>query len=76
MHKHLAQNIVENTTGEAFIEGDWFPNPLPENIFLDEMAYPDTSYSFTTFFRKSGWLFIRICKWQLWTWNIFNRKKW
>ncbi len=54
MHKHLAQNIVENTIGEVFIEGDWFPNPLPENIFLDEMAYPDTSYSFTTFFSEKA----------------------
>ncbi|WP_018613720.1 acyltransferase [Segetibacter koreensis] len=52
MHKHLAQNIVENTSGELFIEGDWYPNPLPKNIFLDEMAYPDTSYSFTTFFSE------------------------
>ncbi|MBA2760897.1 MAG: acyltransferase [Segetibacter sp.] len=50
MH-NLAQNIVEND-GEVFIEGDWFPNPLPKNIFLDEMAYPDTSYSFTTFFSE------------------------
>lgn len=54
MHKHLAQNIVENTSGELFIEGDWFPNPLPKNIFLDEMAYPDTSYSFTTFFSEKA----------------------
>ncbi len=51
MH-NLAQNIVENDSGEVFIEGDWFPNPLPKNIFLDEMAYPDTSYSFTTFFSE------------------------
>lgn len=52
MHKNLAQNIVENESGELFIDGDWFPNPLPKNIFLDEMAYPDTSYSFTTFFSE------------------------
>ena len=52
MHKQLAQNIVEDTSGELFIEGDWYPNPLPKNIVLDEMAYPDTSYSFTTFFSE------------------------
>lgn len=52
MHKNLAQSIVESSTGELFIEGDWFPNPLPANIALDEMAYPDTSYSFTTFFSE------------------------
>lgn len=52
MHKNVAQNIIENDSGEIFIEGDWFPNPLPKNIFLDEMAYPDTSYSFTTFFSE------------------------
>lgn len=52
MHKRLAQPIVESSSGEVFIEGDWFPSPLPANIRLDEMAYPDTSYSFTTFFSK------------------------
>ena len=52
MHKQLAQNIIEDTSGELFIEGDWYPNPLPKNIVLDEMAYPDTSYSFTTFFSE------------------------
>ncbi len=52
MHKHLAQSVVESSAGELFIEGDWFPNPLPANISLDEMSYPDTSYSFTTFFSE------------------------
>ncbi|GAA4452695.1 hypothetical protein GCM10023189_16520 [Nibrella saemangeumensis] len=52
MHKNLAQPVVESSTGEVFIEGDWFPNPLPPNIVLEEMAYPDTSYSFTTFFSE------------------------
>ncbi|MEO5906196.1 MAG: acyltransferase, partial [Saprospiraceae bacterium] len=36
------------------IEGDWFPRSLPENIHLDEMAYPDTAYSFTSFFSKKA----------------------
>ncbi|GEO11777.1 hypothetical protein SAE01_42730 [Segetibacter aerophilus] len=52
MHKQLAQEIVENEAGQLFIEGDWHPNPLPTNIELEEMAYPDTSYSFTTFYSK------------------------
>jgi len=52
MHKTLAQEIVTNSEGRMFIEFDWHPNPLPQNIELDEMAYPDTSYSFTTFFSK------------------------
>lgn len=52
----LAQNIIEDQKGNHFIEGDWFPRPLPNNIHLAEMAYPDTSYSFTSFFseRKIG----------------------
>jgi acetyltransferase-like isoleucine patch superfamily enzyme len=52
MHKQLAQGIVEDGRGRFFIEGDWHPNPLPPNIELDEMAYPDSSYSFTTFYSK------------------------
>lgn len=51
-HQNLAQHIIENNLGELFIQDDWFPNPLPQNISLDEMAYPDTSYSFTTFFSE------------------------
>lgn len=52
MHKKLAQAITEDQAGQLFIEGDWYPKPLPRNVVLDEMAYPDTSYSFTTFFSK------------------------
>lgn len=52
MHKQLAQGLIEDASGRLFIEGDWHPNPLPRNIELEEMAYPDTSYSFTTFFSK------------------------
>ena len=52
MHKSLAQNIIENETGQLFIKNDWFGKPLPKNIFLDEMSYPDTAYSFTTFFSE------------------------
>jgi acetyltransferase-like isoleucine patch superfamily enzyme len=52
MHKHLAQTIIKNDAGQLFIKDDWFEKPLPPNIFLDEMAYPDTSYSFTTFYSE------------------------
>ena len=52
MLKQFAQNIIEDANGRLFIEGDWHPAPLPKNIDLEEMAYPDTSYSFTTFFSK------------------------
>ena len=52
MFKKLAQPIVTDAQGRMFIEHDWHPDPLPSNIELDEMAYPDTSYSFTTFFSQ------------------------
>ena len=48
MYKQLAQPVIEKENGQLFIEGDWYDKPLPGNIFLDEMAYPDTAYSFTT----------------------------
>jgi acetyltransferase-like isoleucine patch superfamily enzyme len=37
-------------SGRIAIENDWYPNTLPANVAIDETAYPDTSYSFTTFF--------------------------
>lgn len=51
MHK-LAQNIIQDEEGHVFIEGDWFPGPLPDNIVLEEMCYPDTAYSFASFFSQ------------------------
>jgi acetyltransferase-like isoleucine patch superfamily enzyme len=50
MRKQLAQTIIKDDDGQLFIQDDWFPKPLPGNIFLDEMSYPDTAYSFTSFF--------------------------
>lgn len=52
MHK-LAQEVNKNEDGRLVIEGDWYGQPLPVNAHFDEMAYPDTSYSFKTFFSKS-----------------------
>jgi maltose O-acetyltransferase len=52
MHKQLAQPMIENEAGEVFIQNDWYDQPLPSNIFLDEMAYPDTAYSFATFYSE------------------------
>ena len=48
----LAQPLITDEQGRLFIENDWHPDPLPHNIELDEMCYPDTAYSFTTFFSK------------------------
>ena len=48
----LAQNIITDDSGRRFIEDDWFPKPLPDNLVLEEMSYPDTSYSFTSFFSQ------------------------
>jgi acetyltransferase-like isoleucine patch superfamily enzyme len=39
-------------SGRVAIQNDWFPNTLPSNVALDQTSYPDTSYSFTTFFSK------------------------
>jgi acetyltransferase-like isoleucine patch superfamily enzyme len=49
MLKKYAQNLIENEQGELYIECDWYPTPLPANVHLDEMTYPDTAYSFATF---------------------------
>jgi acetyltransferase-like isoleucine patch superfamily enzyme len=52
MTKQLAQSVVADEQGRLSIAYDWYPKPLPANIDLEEMAYPDTSYSFTTFFSR------------------------
>lgn len=52
MPKTPAQNIIHDEYGNQFIVGDWFNSSLPKNIVLGCMSYPDTSYSFTTFFSK------------------------
>jgi acetyltransferase-like isoleucine patch superfamily enzyme len=52
MLKEPAQHIIHDDKGRMFIEHDWHPDPLPQNVQLDEMSYLDTSYSFTTFFSK------------------------
>lgn len=52
IHSQLAQKMVVDDRGRYHIENDWFDKPLPENIYLDEMSYPDTAYSFTSFFSE------------------------
>jgi acetyltransferase-like isoleucine patch superfamily enzyme len=47
-----AQDIIRDAEGRSFIRDDWYPMPLPANIVLEESSYPDTSYSFTTFFSE------------------------
>jgi acetyltransferase-like isoleucine patch superfamily enzyme len=49
---NTAQPLVTKAAGQVHIEGDWFPRPLPDNVELGPMSYPDTSYSFTTFFSE------------------------
>ena len=52
MSKKYAQQVVEDARGRLHIEGDWYPAPLPFNLEMEEMAYPDTSYSYTTCFSQ------------------------
>ncbi len=52
IHEKLAQPMVMDEAGNHFIEHDWYPKSLPSNITLEEMSYPDTSYSFSTFYSK------------------------
>lgn len=52
MLNNLAQSVVADGKGLLHIRDDWYPGGLPPNAVFDEMSYPDTSYSFTTFFSK------------------------
>ena len=48
----LAQPTRVDAEGRIHLVDDWYPSPLPKNIFFDDMSYPDTSYSFTSFYSK------------------------
>lgn len=50
--KKTAQNIFRDKDGKLRIEDDWFEASLPESIFLDEMSYPQSAYSFLTVYSK------------------------
>lgn len=52
MNKNLAQKTFLDEKGNLFIQGDWYDSCLPRNVALDEMSYPDTAYSFATFFSE------------------------
>ena len=47
-----AQHIITDPQGRQFIRDDWYPMPLPANVVLEEKSYPDTAYSFTTFYSE------------------------
>lgn len=38
--------------GRFYIHDDWFPGSLPPNVKLDDHAYPETSFSFSSFYSK------------------------
>ena len=49
--------MMENKNGKIidgrfFINNDWYPGGLPSNIKLDKYAYPETSFSFASFYSK------------------------
>jgi acetyltransferase-like isoleucine patch superfamily enzyme len=47
-----AQHITTDAQGHRWIQDDWYPMPLPDNLVLEEKSYPDTAYSFTTFYSE------------------------
>lgn len=49
---------VEEIDGRFFIPGDWYPGSLPPNVILEPYAYPESSFSFSSFHseKKEGFL--------------------
>jgi acetyltransferase-like isoleucine patch superfamily enzyme len=39
----------ENRGGRFFIHNDWYPGSLPSNVKLEEHAYPESSFSFSSY---------------------------
>lgn len=49
MNTRIAQSIEKGPDDRWRISGDWFPASLPDNLEAGDLAYLDTSYSFTGF---------------------------
>lgn len=45
----MVNSIGEIRGGRFFIFNDWYPGSLPPNVVLEESAYLETAYSFTSF---------------------------
>ena len=49
MNEKIAQKIEKRDDGRWYIEYDWYPKALPDNLVMEDLVYPDTTYSFACF---------------------------
>jgi acetyltransferase-like isoleucine patch superfamily enzyme len=52
MNTKIAQNISRDKDGSFYLRDDWYPNPLPVNLVVEDMVYLDSAYSFACFHSK------------------------
>jgi acetyltransferase-like isoleucine patch superfamily enzyme len=45
----MVNNNIYQHEGSWFIHNDWYPGSLPPNVKLDEHAYPESAFSFSSF---------------------------
>jgi len=49
MNEKIAQVIETRSDGRWYIQDDWYPKALPENLVMEDMVYLDSTYSFACF---------------------------
>ena len=49
MNKNIAQAIEVRSDGKTYLQNDWYPKAIPENVVAEDMVYLDSTYSFACF---------------------------
>lgn len=49
MSENIAQVIEVASDGNRYIQYDWYPKAIPENLEMEDMVYLDSTYSFAAF---------------------------
>jgi len=49
MNINIAQAIEVRSDGKTYLQNDWYPKAIPENVVAEDMVYLDSTYSFACF---------------------------
>lgn len=49
MNTNIAQAIEVRSDGKTYLQNDWYPKSIPENVVAEDMVYLDSTYSFACF---------------------------
>jgi len=49
MNTNIAQETEVRSDGKTYLQNDWYPKAIPENVVAEDMVYLDSTYSFACF---------------------------